>query len=83
MQVAQHLWDLETLQRATLDEAAKDASAQHSLCLGRSLRINAADRVGDHAWRCVLPIKIRHLLKHPIDHTDVEMRVLVRLEPKR
>ena len=68
MFVGQHFFGLETLQQTAAHEGAQDATAQISLHLGHSGGIDSTGRVKDDA---------RHFLKHPIDHTDVEVHMPV------
>lgn len=65
-------------QQTPPDKGAQDALAQGGLHLEHGIPINATGRVEDDTRRCGLDIGILcHFLKHPIDHANVEMRMLV------
>jgi hypothetical protein len=76
--VAQHLFDLKSLQVAPANEGTQDAFAQGGLYLCQGIRINAAGWVVDDARRGGVDISIAHyFLKHSIDHADMEMHMFV------
>ena len=59
-------------------KGAQDASAQGGLHLEHGIPINATGRVEDDTRRCDLDIGIPcHFLKHPIDHANEEVHMLV------
>ena len=79
------------LQQAPSDEGAQDAFAPGGLRLGYGIRIDTGDRVKDDARRWGLHIGVgvginvalaRHLLKHPITHTPMEVHMLVQAGAK-
>ena len=80
--VAQHLFCLKTLQQTPANEGAQDAAAQIDLYLGHSGLIDSTGRVKDDArpcgWRGGINVALaRYFLKHPVDHTDVEVHMPV------
>ena len=77
------------LQQAPSDEGAQDALAPGGLHLGYGIRIDTGDRVKDDARRWGLHIGVginvalaRHLLKHPITHTHMEVHMLLQAGAK-
>jgi hypothetical protein len=78
--VSQHLFGLKALQQAAPHEGAQDASAQGGLHFEHGTPINATARVEDDTRRCGLNIAIPcHFLKHPINHANVQVHMLVQL----
>ena len=72
--VAQHLFGISLLDQTPAHEGAQDASAQVSLRLSPCNLIDSTGRVEYHTGCRGLSISIaRHHLKHPVDHTDVEV----------
>jgi hypothetical protein len=57
------------LQQTTADKGAQNAAAQGGLCLGDGIRVDTTCRVEDDARL--------GSLKHPIDHADMEVHMLI------
>ena len=71
-----------TLDQAPPDKGAQDASTQVSLRLGHDSLVDSTARVKNDARRGGFGIGIgigvtRHHLKHPIDHADMEVHMLI------
>ena len=89
--VGQHLFGVSLLQQAPSDEGTQDAFLQGGLHLGHAIRIDCTGRVEDDTRRWGLNIGIgidinvalaHHRLKHPIDHTNMEVHMLVQAGAK-
>jgi hypothetical protein len=72
---------LETLEQTAPNKGAQDAFTQAGLRLGYGICIHAGGRVKDDT--VTNPLLARHRLKHPIDHTDMEVHVFVQAGSKR
>ena len=77
--VGQHLLGIKALDRAAPDEGAQDACAGSGLHLGHGRPVKAAGRVKVHTRRyCEGGFVIaRYRLKHPINHADMEVHMLI------
>ena len=82
--VGQHLFGITTLDQAPPDKGAQDTSTQVSLRLGHDSLVDSTGRVKNDARRGGFGIGIgigigvaRHHLKHPIDHADMEVHMLI------
>ena len=85
----QHLFSISLLDQAPPDKGAQDAPVQISLRFNHDSLINATGRVKtkfqrtkNHPRRCGLVTCIStyfawHRLKHPINHANMEMHMLI------
>ena len=78
--VGKYLFGIDLLYQGAPDEGAHDAAAQIGLRLSHCGLINPAGWVKDDSWRCGCGISINftwHHLKHPINHANMEVHMLV------